>query len=242
MTKLSTALGDGGLSLDVDGFGSFGSDVNENALYDPIGEIPVGKTTYRSQVAIRIGEEASRDFFNSIQDIAEPVITYDPYNQPLPVPPTSTTSTFTAKGLNFKLSQNVSDLLPGQNQPRSGSNLSQTYEITNPSSAPVLLELVRYFDGDLEFDESRYDTGGRLTKSGQEILFETDSGENVDAESSTTFIGITADGGSVNHKGRYEIGGWLDVKGNITNSIYDDNGNLTIQNLNGLIKGRSSQG
>jgi Putative Ig domain/Lipase (class 3) len=237
MTQLNTTPGDGSLSLNVDGFGSFGSNVNEDAFYDPIGDAQVGKTTYRSQIAIRIGEEASRDFLNNIQDIAEPIITYDPNNQSFPILPTITKSTFTAKGLNFELTQNVSDLSPGQDQPRSGSNLSQVYEIKNPSNAPVLLELIRYFDGDLYFDTTKNDTGGRRIKNGQEILFETDSGENVDAQSSTTFIGITADGGSVNHKGRYEIGEYSDVRRNITNPIYDDNGNSIVQNLNDSIKG-----
>lgn len=236
MTKLITTPGDGSLSLDVDGFGSFGSAVNEDAFYDPIGEAQAGKTTFRSQIAIRIGEEASRDFFNNIQDIAEPVITYDPNSQPSPLLPTSTKSTFTAKGLNFELTQSVSDLFSGQGQPRSGGNLSQVYAIKNPSSTPILLELIRYFDGDLDFDGSRYDTGGRLIKDGQEILFETDSGENVGIQSSTTFIGITADGGSINHQGRYEIGGYNDVSYNITFPTYDGNGNPILQKLNDSIR------
>jgi Putative Ig domain/Domain of unknown function (DUF4114)/Lipase (class 3) len=242
MTQLNTTPGDGGLSLNVDGFGSFGSIVNEDAFYDPIGDAEAGQTTFRSQVAIRLGDEVSRDFLNNIQDIAEPIITYDPYNQPVPVSPTITRSTFTAKGLNFKLTQNVSDLFQNQDQSRSGSNLSQTYEITNPSNTPVLLELVRYFDGDLKFDGSIEDTGGRLFKNGQEILFETDSGENVNAQSSTTFIGITAEGGSVNYPGRYEIGKFSDVRSHITNPLYDDNGNpYTVEELNGLIEGDTNQ-
>ncbi len=240
MTQLYTGFDnegfslDGSLSLNVDAFGSFGSFLNgdRDAYYDPIGASSVGRTTFRSQVAIRLGEESFRTFLDEIPGIESFVVDNSDNNSF-----TTTTSNFTAKGLNFKLVQNVSALSSGQDQPRSGSNLSQKYEINNPSSTPILLELVRYFDGDLKFDDSIQDTGGRLLKNGQEILFETDSGENINAESSTTFIGITADGGSVNHQGRYEIGGWSDVRSHITNSLDDANGNPTVQNLNGLIKG-----
>jgi Putative Ig domain/Domain of unknown function (DUF4114)/Lipase (class 3) len=222
MTQLNTDPSDGGLSIDVGGFGSFGSLISRNANYDPIGDSPESSTTYLSKIAIRVGGETSRTFIGDIPGIADPIITYDPNNQPFLVPLTTTISTFNAKGLNFELTQKVSDL--SQDQNRTGSNLEQTYKITNPNGAPISLELVRYFDGDLKFDGSIQDTGGRLTKTGREIFFEKDSGDNVDAQSSTTFIGITAEGGSTNYPGRYEVGKYSsshydDVYGHITDGI-----------------------
>jgi hypothetical protein len=222
MTQLNTDPGDGGLSIDVGGFGSFGSSIIRNANYDPIGDSPESSTTYLSNIAIRVGGETSRTFLSDILDIANLIITYDPNNQPFLVPLTTTISTFNAKGLNFELTQKVSDL--SQDQNRTGSNLEQTYKITNPNGAPISLELVRYFDGDLKFDNSIDDTGGRLPKNGQEIFFETDSGENIYAQSSTTFVGITAEGGSTNYPGRYEVGKYSsshydDVYGHITDGI-----------------------
>lgn len=233
MTQLNTTPGDGGLSIDVGGFGSFGSSLNREANYDPTGDSPERSTTFLSNIALRVGGETSRTFISDIPDITDLVITYDPNNQPFLVPLTTTISTFSTKGLNFELTQKVSDLTQDRN--RTGSNLEQTYKITNPNNAPISLELVRYFDGDLYFDGDRYDTGGRLVKNGQEIFFETDSGDT--AQSPTTFVGITAEGGATNYPGRYEVGYFSNVSRHITNPLYDDNGNPYVQNLNDQIEG-----
>ena len=57
--------------------------------------------------------------------------------------------------------------------------------------------------GDLYFDGSLVDGGGRLVASGTEILFETDSATGTSDE--TTFIGITTEGGTSPTTNRFEI-------------------------------------
>jgi uncharacterized repeat protein (TIGR01451 family) len=226
MTQLNTAPGDGGLRLDVNDVGSFGSAVGGggDAYYNPIGISLEDQTTFKSQVAIKVIGEDKRSFFGDLEltNITNAVAT--PQSN-------SITSFFTTKGLNFKLIQTVSDIFQAQGQPRSGSSLSQTYEVTNPGNTSISIELIRYFDGDLNFDGSnddgRTDAGGRFLRSGQEVLFETDSGET--AQISTTFIGITTtEGPSASSSGRYEVGLFNEVLSHIengdtlNNSVYND--------------------
>jgi hypothetical protein len=97
--------------------------------------------------------------------------------------------------------QRVTDLIV--NEVKKGSLLTQTYIITNPTTALVDFELVRYVDSDLAFDGSIEDAGGRKVSGTEEILFETDSGTDPSVEA--TFLGITAMGGLTPPAGRYEI-------------------------------------
>lgn len=100
---------------------------------------------------------------------------------------------------------------------QSGTVLTQTYVITNTSTAGGRLsfELLRYLDGDLQFNGSISDGGGRLVASGAEILFETDSATG--SSTSTTFIGITGEGGQVPATGRYEIDSFSGLRARIVN-------------------------
>src|SRR5947199_355359 len=82
----------------------------------------------------------------------------------------------------------------GANNTRLGSRLTQAYTFTNPSASAVSFELVRYLDGDLQFDQSITDGGGRLVLNGVETLFETDSATGT--ADPTTFVGISASGGT----------------------------------------------
>jgi uncharacterized repeat protein (TIGR01451 family) len=226
MTQLKTASGDGGLRLDVNDFGSFGSQITSDAYYDPIDLLQEDQTTFRSQVAIKIIGEDTRSFFDDLNltNITNAVAS------PGTSQSNSITSSFTTKGLNFKLIQTVSDVFQAQGQPRSGSNFSQTYEITNPENTLVSIELIRYFDGDLKFDGDIRDAGGRFSRNGQEILFETDKNEDS-AQVATTFVGITTtEGQSANHIGRYEVGEYRTVRNHILDG-YD---------LNGLVDGDSN--
>ncbi|MEO0684236.1 MAG: hypothetical protein AAFY76_04080, partial [Cyanobacteria bacterium J06649_11] len=205
MTLLTTGSGDGSLRVDVDAFGAFGSDVGfeiSDAFYDPIGELTEAGTTYESGIAFRLGNEGERAFLTTgnIGDINGSVsltefdlgTTTD----------TSVASTFNYEGLDFALTQEVANLFSDEEE-ISGSNLTQTYTITNPGSETVEFEIIRYIDGDLDFDGSNDDAGGRLIRNGQEILFETDSGDNPNF--ATTFFGITAAGGTTEQPGRFEI-------------------------------------
>ena len=186
--RLKTAPGDGGLDVNVNKTGSF-----SGATYDPIGAQVANGTTFQSDVAFRIGDTGARKFLSDIATNATITATADP---------NITSSTFGASGLLFELSQAVSDLT--KNGTRTGSGLTQTYQITNPTNAAINFELVRYFDGDLGFDGSIQDRGGRIIRNGRDILFETDSGDNPSAP--TTFVGITANGGNALSANRFEIG------------------------------------
>ncbi|MBW4616083.1 MAG: DUF4347 domain-containing protein [Desmonostoc vinosum HA7617-LM4] len=200
---LATAPGDGGFKVKLDPYGSFGSTtssaVSSDATYDPVGELKAGDTIYASAVAIRIGDTGKRDALSFEDEILNetPALTNAIYTA---INPTDAQSKFTYKGLNFALDQRVSDQFTSGT--RTGGQLIQTYTITNPGSTAVNLELIRYLDGDLEFDGSDNDAGGLLSQDGKQILFETDSGSSSTTPS--TFVGITALGGN-SLPGSYEI-------------------------------------
>lgn len=61
------------------------------------------------------------------------------------------------------------------------------------------------------------DGGGRLFSGSTEILFETDSATGSSA--STTFVGITGEGGSIPLTGRYEIDSFAGLRGRIISGI-----------------------
>ncbi|WP_373541312.1 Calx-beta domain-containing protein [Chamaesiphon sp.] len=197
MTQLNTAAGDGGLDLIVSSTGSF-----SGANYDPVGAQEANDTTFRSDVAFRIGTTGVRKF---ISGLATNI------TSPTTIDTTSTATSFLVSGLQFDLVQSVSDLT--KSGKRTGSGLTQTYQITNPTNTSISFELVRYFDGDLQFDGSIADRGGRIVRNGRDILFETDSGDNPAAP--TTFVGITANGGTTLTSNRFEIGQYSSLQSRI---------------------------
>jgi hypothetical protein len=196
---LSTASGDGGLEVQVDEFGQFGSyNVGgQSAFYDPLGAQTQASTTYESFVALGIidpsGTIAARDVLSSFSG-TNTVLTS--------ASGTTANSAFTVGGLEFQLNQTVQDTL-NITQTRTGSLIAQTYIITNTTNQSIDFDLVRYVDGDLYFDGTLIDGGGRLTQNGQEILFETDAGGT--AQTDTTFFGITATGGTTPTTNRWEL-------------------------------------
>ncbi len=218
---LATAAGDGGVRVKLDAFGSFGSSAGSlvsNAFYNPVGSLGESGTTFESGVAIRFGGTGSRTFL-STGDIGgsgnlTPVL-FSSAN------PTSAESTFTFNGLNFALDQRVSDLFEPLNlSVRTGSQLTQTYTITNPGSTAVNFELIRYIDGDLEFDGSIDDTAGLRNDPGKTVLFELDSGANPNDR--TTFLGVTAVGGNP-LPGAYEIDSYSGLQSRIISGTALDN-------------------
>lgn len=197
MADLSTRAGNGGLNVGVDALGAFGSSVGgtgtSDALYDPLGEIDQAGTVFQSYVSIGINNDdaPARTRLSSV-NIADAEFSTETN--------TRAVSSFNVSGLDFELEQVVTDL--NRDGERTGSNLVQTYTITNPGDETIEFDLVRYLDGDLGFDGSIADTGGRFLNDNQEILFETDSGDN--GTEATTFLGITADGTNGQEE-RYEI-------------------------------------
>ncbi len=223
---LTTGTGDASLSVSVDGYGAFGSAVGGQAgeaVYDPVGSIAAASTTYESGVAIRFGSTGARQFLTAssiggsggLSDVA--------------VTGTSTTasSTFSDGGLTFNLLQTVA-LMTDSTGARTGSLLGQSYQITNPGTTSVSFELVRYMDGDLLFDGSRLDGGGRIVLSGSEFLFETDAGGG--GTTATTFLGIDANGGTIPATNRFEVAQFSTLEeeviaGNTLNGLISGDGN-----------------
>jgi hypothetical protein len=215
MATLNTPAGDGGLRVNLDAYGSFGSRVGgstSDAFYDPVDEIDEAGTMFDSGVAFRLAGEPTRSFLTT-GSIGGSGGLNDPGF--LQETATNADSTFTIGNLNFTLNQTVDELFAGTE--RNGSTLVQTYTITNTGSETVPFELIRYADGDLLFDGTLRDSGGRLFKDGQEILFETDSGE--DPQTATTFVGITAFGGNSAPPGRIEVDSYPGLRGRIIDGV-----------------------
>lgn len=207
---LNNGSGDATVMVGVDGFGSFGSDASgtgtSEALYNPIGATPTAGTTFESGVAIGFG--GPRTFLTSGAIGSSGGLT----NPTITGISTSASSSFGSGGLNFQLTQTLVPLSNGTIP--TGSALTQVYNITNTSSALLNFDIVRYFDGDLDFDGSLIDGGGRLvTTNGTEILFETDSATGSAQE--TTFIGITGEGGTTPTTNRFELGVFPELRSRI---------------------------
>ncbi|MFT5524937.1 MAG: hypothetical protein ACI9HK_002901, partial [Pirellulaceae bacterium] len=68
LATLTNAPGDGTLSVVVDGYGSFGSNVGfsaGDALFDPVGNVGALGTTFESGIAVRIGNAGARQFLTT---------------------------------------------------------------------------------------------------------------------------------------------------------------------------------
>ncbi len=199
---LSNGPGDGSVSVGVNGFGGFGFfnglDASD-ATFDPIGPVLPADTTLASAIAIKTSTETTRTFLTT----GTGTIFGSPFpglsNPPVAGDLTSATSSFSIKGLDFNLLQFLTFT-------SSGTTLTQTYTITNPTSSTINFELVRYMDGDLKFIPSVIEGGGQFFDGdGTEILFETDIA-GATSTTPTTFVGITAEGGTTPVLGtRYEI-------------------------------------
>ncbi len=210
LAPLNNGPGDGTLDINsVNAFGTFGSFTSPTffdgtANYDPVGAQVAASTVFNSAVYFRAGATGQREVLETVASGSESTIRSNP---------TEANSTFTIGSLNFALTQTlepVFDSIGVQN----GTLLTQTYVVTNTSMTSSDFELVRYVDGDLSFDGSIQDGGGRLSlPTGEEILFETDAGG--DPATATTFFGITGLGGSTPSNGRFEVEHFSVLQGNI---------------------------
>jgi len=211
-TTAPLAIGSGDASLSISAITADGS--TTDGVYDPIGSIAAADTIFRSYIAYRRGTSGTRVTLNAgtaqmIGDI------------------TQVETNFTQDGLDMQLCQQVRPLLDAQGTLQ-GALLAQTLTVTNPPAASNAdFELVRYLDGDLYFDGSLIDGGGRIvTPGGVEILFETDSGGSGTTD--TTFVGITSVGGTEPSSNRWELDEYPSLTGTIlggsalTDSIFQD--------------------
>lgn len=207
---MTNGPGDGTLTVGLDGYGAFGLAIGADAtdaFYDPLGAIGPTATSFESGVAIGFG--GTRSFLTS-------GLIGTSGGLPNPATagtPTSGTSSFSFGVLSFTLTETLTGLFAGPMQ--TGSILTQTYLITNTGTSLLGFDLVRYLDGDLEFDGSLIDGGGLLgiVGSGAEILFETDSATG--ASTSTTFVGITGTGGTTPVTNRFEISSFSGLRSSI---------------------------
>jgi hypothetical protein len=216
-TTLTIGSGDASLSVLVDAYGAFGSAVSpaNDAIYNPVGPLTAAGTVFESGIAFGTG--GPRSF------IAEGDIGGSGNLASIPFSSTTTTtaaSSFTFGGLNWQLSQAVSQLGPGGSP--TGALLTQTYTITNNGATPVAFDVVRYLDGDLDFDFSISDGGGTLNSGAAQTLFETDSGGT--GADDVTFVGIRGIGGTINPANRWEIDSFSDLRSDILagNSLIND--------------------
>ena len=217
--SLTNGPGDGTVTVGVDGFGAFGSSIGEhasNALFDPVGAGVPTRTTFESGVAIRFASSGSRTFLTSgdiggTGGLTNPVVTGTT---------TSGTSAFMVGGLSVGLTQTLTPIFTGLNQ--TGTMLIQSYVMTNPTMVgPLDFELVRYFDGDLRFDITSSDGGGRMSAAATDVLFQTDSATGT--ADPVTFVGITAEGGTTPANGRYEVDSFSGLRGAIVaGTVLDD--------------------
>ncbi|HQY88862.1 MAG TPA: PEP-CTERM sorting domain-containing protein, partial [Tepidisphaeraceae bacterium] len=130
---------------------------------------------------------------------------------------TTGTSAFSYGGLQVGLTQVLDPVLDDTNA-QVGSRLTQTYVFTNPPTSTVQnFEVVRYIDGDLLFDTSLIDGGGRLFSGTTEYLFEIDSA--TDASTDTTLVAISGVGGTHPVTNRWEIDSYSGLRQRIGDGL-----------------------
>lgn len=174
---LSNGTGDGRLTVTVDGYGSFGSTTPAGDVsYDPVGPIAASGAVWES--AILFSPTLSTGTMH-VQEGLPPV-------EIKVVNSRVATSEFSIGDYSFKLRQ---EILPPKGN---GSELVQTYKITNLSSAGRIVKISRYLEGDLYFVGSFGNDFGGVTADGRTV-YQFDTGD--DATAPTTFVGITSTGG-----------------------------------------------
>jgi len=191
--NISLTTGDSNLTTDAYGAyrsGKIGSDAEDS-------------TTFASGIALRFDAESGATFLTTGEignsgNLSDPGFTAFTNS--------SATSNFNFSGLDFTLSQTFREV--GNTRV-----LTQTYFISNSGTARVDWEMFRYFDDNLQFDNSADNGGGRLAIEGQEILFETETAGTTRDDSD--FVGITAAGGDRDTPGRYEVNDASDLVNNI---------------------------
>jgi Ca2+-binding RTX toxin-like protein len=194
INTMAIGTGDASLSLTVDAVGSFGtnSPAFSGATFDPIGILGAATTTFDSGVYFRNGNTGARARLDTVAGGISGIRATT----------TESNSTFTVGTLLFALTQTVEPITDSMGQ--TGSLLTQTYRIRNLSFATANFELVRYYDGDLNYvTPGATDGGGHLVaNSGEDVMFITD--EAGPPGLPTTFVGVTGLGGLNVGAGRFQ--------------------------------------
>ncbi|MDZ7752730.1 MAG: hypothetical protein U5S82_13935 [Gammaproteobacteria bacterium] len=208
---LTNGTADGAVEIDTDTYGSFRS-----ALFNPVGGIERADTTFDSFVYVPdFGGGRART-----SDVATRSATI------VSASDTELVTNFGWNALNITLTQSLQDSFDGPE--RVGTVLRQEFRIQN-TGVTTSFDVVRYLDGDLLFDGSISDAGGRIQVGGSEILFETDS--TSDGSTATTFLGISRTVTGMTEPvdaPRYEINQFSGLRSKIQsgldldNTIFDD--------------------
>jgi len=226
-TRLLTSPGgdssvEGGLSMLVDQYGAFGHyEFSSGAIFNPYGSFGPANTTYQSGVHLSGPGFSSFLSTGPLANLAGGSFTS--------LTPTAAVSSFSAGGLNFSLSQEVRDRFDAG--VKKGSQLVQTYTVTNSTASTLNFSMARYVDGDLYFEGGfSNDWGGvsSYTPTMDQTLFEYDSGDNP--SNPTTYLGIRSLGGTVPTQA-FEIRQYPDLRTRINGGVALSN---TVQgDLNG---------
>ena len=192
---LSTGTGDGKVAIDTNAYGRLSSGT---ANYDPVGPLGAASTIYRSELYARTGT-GSRTL---VQGQLTSFTGTD----------TSRTSVFAFDQFEVTLVQSLTDLI--DNGVQTGARLNQAYSFRNTGTTAATLNLVRYIDGDLDFDQSIDDAGGVRLGGTSPLLFETDSASGPNE--TTTFLGLYNEGGVGSG---YQIAQYSDLLGLIQTGV-----------------------
>ncbi len=221
---LTIGSGDGSLTVDVDPFGR-----TFDAVYDPLSpSIGGASTIFDSYIAINSGPGFLPFDEFSGAGVEATVLSSTP---------TSLVSEFSINFLTFQLTQTVFQNFDVDTGDLIGATLQQQLSISNNAAVPNSFQLIRYLDGDLAFDGSIIDGGGVIVQNGSRVLFEVDSvlgaggggdeggGEVIVAQAAatdddiqTTFVGITAVGGTIPDSGSFQISSFSGLDFNIRNT------------------------
>jgi hypothetical protein len=172
---LTNGTGDGQVSINVDGYGAFGADT----FFNPTGPFGPTSVVTNSSLAIRFGSSGPRTFLSTgaIGTSGSLPVLSQTGNA------TESRSSFVFGNLNFSLVQTVASGVI--NPSITGSRLTQTYSITNPTPTAISFDLLRYLDGALPFDSDARSDGGAVgtrVGTGRMTLLETDvAGSPLDA-------------------------------------------------------------
>ncbi len=212
-TTLTNGMGDGDVTLGgLDAAGDFGFGTS---TFDPIGTVfgPQSGVLFDSDIYLRVGTAGARSTLTSNATIVGSM--------------TEANSTFSDSGLDFALVQTVSVLNDGAGV-RIGSQITQTYTITNPGGTALDFELVRYQEADaFSFGNAGNDGGGVVqSANGVSVYFES---AGVISATPTPFIGITGIGGVEPTINRFEYGPFASVfptisSGGALNDTFNNNG------------------
>lgn len=198
--SLSNGVGDGSVTVTgLDAAGDFGFG---QSTFDPIDPTvgPVSGVIFNSDIYLRVGSGGQRTALTSGN-----VITGNG---------TELLSNFTTNGLDIGLVQTV-DVLNDFGGTRIGSQVTQTYSVTNTTGATLTFEFVRYNEAHaFNFPGASDDGGGRFQDpNGVDIFFE--SAGVVTTGNPVTFVGITGIGGDVVSTNRFEFGPFASTIGTI---------------------------